>query len=157
MNKKEMTELKPGDIIQNKKDPKWSFLVSQNFGEYLVAVRTIKIDDPTEWELASTTEAVLNKLKHQTPDETKAKLIEIGVLNEDGSLADDYKPLIEDVAKHLNNKLKKHDWFGSVGIGELDGKKTLYVYTVKKKYDDSYKVYYGYKVIYKYVGNIKPL
>ncbi len=51
MNKKQMANLKVGDIIQSKKDSKWAFIVSQNFGERLIAVRTIEITNPTDWEL----------------------------------------------------------------------------------------------------------
>jgi hypothetical protein len=49
MNKKEMTALQPGTIIQHKTKNEWCFIVSQNFGDRITAVRSIEITDPTEW------------------------------------------------------------------------------------------------------------
>jgi hypothetical protein len=53
MTKKEMIKLQPGNIIRHKKNLEWAFLVSQNFGDRLTAVRTIEIKekDIKDWEV----------------------------------------------------------------------------------------------------------
>jgi hypothetical protein len=53
MTKKEMVKLQPGNIIRHKKDLQWAFLVSQNFGDRLTAVRTIELkeEDLKNWEV----------------------------------------------------------------------------------------------------------
>jgi hypothetical protein len=53
MNKNEFQKLQPGQIIQHKKDHKWAFVVHQNFGERLTAVRTIEVRDPENWEIVT--------------------------------------------------------------------------------------------------------
>ncbi len=50
MNKDEFKALGPGDIIRRKDNIEWAFIVSQNFGNRLIAVRTIEIKDPKQWE-----------------------------------------------------------------------------------------------------------
>jgi hypothetical protein len=51
MNQKEVIALQPGDIIRRKDDLEWCFIVTQNFGERVIAVRTIELHDLKNWEL----------------------------------------------------------------------------------------------------------
>lgn len=60
MTKKEFLKLKPGDIIKSKND---TVIVSQNFGERLIGVRTIEVRNPKEWELFKPDEPKDNKLE----------------------------------------------------------------------------------------------
>jgi hypothetical protein len=51
MTKKQMERLYTGDIICHKDKPELAFIVSANFGERIIAVRTIEIRDPNDWVL----------------------------------------------------------------------------------------------------------
>lgn len=50
MTKKEVEKLRIGDIIYNKKDLKWTFIVSSTFTSHIIAVRTIQLTDLKDWE-----------------------------------------------------------------------------------------------------------
>lgn len=123
MTKNEFERLQPGQIIQSKKDNKWAFIVHQNFGERLTAVRSIEVRDPENWD-------VITKVKIEESD----------------------TPEIKQAATDLFEKLKHHDWFSTVGMGN----KELFVYTSKKKYPKDYKEFGGFPVNYKYMGKIAP-
>jgi len=45
-----LQELKPGDIIRSRFSGD-SFIVFDNFGSYVVAVRTVNVSNPCEWFL----------------------------------------------------------------------------------------------------------
>ena len=51
MTKTEMERAKVGDIIRHKKNLEWAFIVHQNFGDRITAVRTIEVRDGTDWEI----------------------------------------------------------------------------------------------------------
>jgi hypothetical protein len=105
MNKKEFERLKPGDMIQSKSDPKWAFIVSQNFGDHLTAVRTIEIRSPEEWDMARPSVA-------GDPVKIKTK-------KDSG--------LLKEAAKRLHDQLEGNPWYQVVGIGDNQ----LIVYTLK--------------------------
>lgn len=126
MTKNEFERLQPGQIIQNKKDNKWSFIVHQNFGDRLTAVRTIEVRDPENWETVTPTPRP-QSVPHDSPGLKKA--------------ADD-----------LFNLLTGKDWFQTVGIGNNE----LFIYTLKKKYPKDHKEFGGFPVQYRYMGQIKP-
>lgn len=58
MTKNQFEQLQPGQIIQHKKNNEWAFIVHQNFGERVTAVRTIEIRDPENWEVATQVKVV---------------------------------------------------------------------------------------------------
>ena len=127
MTKNEFERLQPGQIIQSKKDNKWAFIVHQNFGERLIAVRSIEVRDPENWELAT------------KPQEEKPEPKHI-------------QTTLEKSAHELHELLKGYPWYQTVGIGNNE----LFIYTMKKKYPKSYKTFQGLPVNYKYVGKIVP-
>lgn len=90
MTKKEFEQLQSGQIIQSKKDPKWTFIVHQNFSDHLIAVRTIEVRDPEEWEVV---EVKQEKVPFHEQPEIKA------------------------AAHELHEKIKHYDWYNMVGIG----------------------------------------
>src|SRR5581483_5817352 len=51
MTNSEFEKLKTGQVIQNKYNNQWAFIVSQNFGDRVIAVRTIEVNDPSEWDI----------------------------------------------------------------------------------------------------------
>ena len=51
MNKDEVVKLQPGSIIRHKKNLEWAFIVQMNFGDRVVAVRTIELKDLKDWEV----------------------------------------------------------------------------------------------------------
>lgn len=51
MTKSEMEKARLGDIIRHKKNLEWAFMVHQNFGDRITAVRVIEIRNPEEWEV----------------------------------------------------------------------------------------------------------
>ena len=55
MKKNEMERLKVGDVIQSNIDNRRVFVVHQTFPDHVIAVRTIEIRDPEEWEKVDTT------------------------------------------------------------------------------------------------------
>lgn len=88
MNKKEMEQLKPGDVIQHKTNPQWAFIVHQNFGDRLTAVRTIELRSCDDWDVI--------------------KPIQI---------EDQPKINIEKASELLYDVLRYESWFHTVGIG----------------------------------------
>ncbi len=50
MNEKELDQLEPGDVIRNKGSSR-SYVVLDNYGKRLIAIRTICISNPGEWDL----------------------------------------------------------------------------------------------------------
>lgn len=128
MTKNEFERLKPGQMIQNKHDNKWAFIVHQNFGDHLTGVRTIQIDDPDNWDIITKVEIPPN----EKPPE-----------NEE----------FRNAAHELHEKLKNYDWYGMVGMGNLE----LIVYTSKKKYPVDIATFGGFPVRYTYVGKMAPL
>lgn len=87
MTKNEFRRLQSGQIIQHKKDNKWAFIVHQNFGERLTAVRTIEVRDPENWE-------IVTKVTVESPEE-----------------------MIEQAANELHESLKNCPWYQTTGIG----------------------------------------
>lgn len=128
MNKKDFEKLKPGMMIQNKKDNKWAFIITQVFPERIIAVRTIAIDDPKDWEM------VAEKLEEKVEE----------VVHSAEYLAA--------VAHKMHGLLKSVVWYEMVGVGNNE----LIVYTAEKdkKGVDEFE---GVKVKYHYMGGIAPL
>lgn len=128
MTKNEFERLQPGQMIQNKKDPKWAFIVHQNFGERLTAVRTIEVRDPENWE-------TVTRVQIEEKPEPKHE-----------------QTTLEKDAHELHKLLKPEFWYQAVGISN----KSLVIYTSKKKHPKSYKDFRGWPVRYQYVGKITP-
>jgi hypothetical protein len=53
VNQKEVEKLGPGDMIRHKTNLEWAFIVHQNFGDRLTAVRIIELRDLKDWEVVS--------------------------------------------------------------------------------------------------------
>lgn len=54
MTPEQMKELKSGDIVRGKLSG-YAFVVTENEGDKIVAVRTMEIYNPNEWDLVSDT------------------------------------------------------------------------------------------------------
>lgn len=132
MTKNEFERLKPGQIIQSKKDNQWAFVVHQNFGDRLTAVRTIEVRDPENWE-AVTQVKMEEKPKESVPP------------HED--------PAFQKASHDLHESLQGNDWYSMVGMGNYE----LIVYTAKKKHPKPVDTFGGYPVKYHYMGKIAPL
>jgi len=127
VTKNEFERLQPGQIIQNKKDNKWSFIVHQNFGERLTAVRTIEVRDPENWDIVTKIQMEKPEPKHE-------------------------ETTIEKSATALHESLKAYDWYQTVGIGD----KELFIYTNKKKHPKPIMRFEGFPINYRYMGKITP-
>ena len=66
MTKNEFERLQPGQLIQHKKDNKWAFIVHQNFGERLTAVRTIEVHVPENWDVVTKVQIEDSSAPHDT-------------------------------------------------------------------------------------------
>lgn len=128
MTKTEFERLQPGQIIQHKKDNKWVFIVHQNFGERLTAVRTIEVRDPENWDMVTKVQVEKPEPKHE-------------------------QTTLEKSAQELHELLKQHNWYHSTGIGNNE----LFIYTSKRKHPKPYNDFCGFPVNYKYMGKIAPL
>jgi hypothetical protein len=179
MKKSEFERLQPGQMIQHKKNNEWAFIVQQNFGDRLTAVRTIEVRDPENWEavtkdnqieelkkaLAVMTNTVVcyaGEVGHNRPDEIRADLDEACRLLDwpiqgDKRTIPAMTPPHENAAfklagRNLHDALKGASWYSCVGLGAYK----LIIYTSKKKYPKPYDTFEGYPVEYKYMGKIKP-
>lgn len=139
MTKNEFEHLKPGQMVQNKKDNKWAFIVQQNFGTRVTATRTIEINNPEDWD-------VVTEVKHK--EEEKGEVVKFLETMHDGGFLE--------AARKLGEKFKGQNWFTVVGTGFIKNELTLYVYTSLKKYPKELVEFEGYPVVYKYLGKILP-
>ena len=138
MTKKEMERLRAGQIIQSKKDNKWAFIVHQNFGDRITAVRSIEIRDPEEWEVVDYTS--------ENPVVKKLKDI-LGTADSQSITA---------ISNELYRKYKDESWFHSIGVTPPTNDKII-IYLQKKKGHPDFDNYKGFKIEWKYVGKIVPL
>ena len=129
MTKNEFEKLRPGQIIQHKKNNEWVFIVHQNFGERLTAVRTIEVNDPESWETVTEVKVKETEQNPTPPQED---------------------PAFRLAAHNLHEALKGATWYSMVGMGNYK----LIVYTAKKKYTKPYDTFEGYPVEYKYSGGM---
>lgn len=51
MEKKKFKELSPGDIVRHKLFGDNAYIVHSNYGDRVVAVRTVELTNPDEWDL----------------------------------------------------------------------------------------------------------
>lgn len=51
MNKEDFEKLQPGDVVRNKLDKKYGYIVHTNYGGRVTAVRIADMTNYTEWEL----------------------------------------------------------------------------------------------------------
>lgn len=51
MNKEQMRNIRPGDVVRNKADRGHAYIVHCNYGNRITAVRTADITNHEEWEL----------------------------------------------------------------------------------------------------------
>lgn len=47
---KKISQLKSGDIVKNKGSA-YGYVITANYGNYAIGVRTIHISNPNEWEI----------------------------------------------------------------------------------------------------------
>lgn len=187
MTKNEFERLQPGQMIQHKKDNKWAFIVQQNFGDRLTAVRAIEVRDPENWEIVTeikvqdnqiedlknalavmtnTVVCYLSEAGHNRPDEIRADLDEACRLLDWPIQGDKrtVKPVPTPMPPHEDPafKLAAHNLHealnGATWYSMVGmGNYKLIVYTAKKKYPKPYDTFEGYPVEYKYMGKIAPL
>jgi len=186
MTKSEFERLQPGQMIQHKKNNEWAFIVHQNFGDRLTAVRTIEVRDPENWETVTEIKAKdlqIEELKHalavmtntvvcyagdvghNRPDEVRAdldaacRLLNWPVQGDKRvipAMKEPLPPHEEPAFKLAGHNL--HDALkGATWYSMVGlGAYKLIVYTAKKKHPKPYDTFEGYPVEYKYVGKIMP-
>ena len=162
MKKNEFERLQPGQTIQHKRNNEWAFIVQQNFGDRLTAVRTIEVRDPENWEVVTeikTKETEQPLRKYEDVFEGDPLSVHTCGYPRGKHMVDIHNQLIcptttiEQVAHDLNEILQGNSWYQTVGIGGG----CLYIYTTKKKHPKSYTEFGGFPVKYQYLGKIAPL
>jgi len=68
---------------------------------------------------------------------------------------------VREAAKKLFGALAYPTWVSSVGIGEKDGKQTIYVYVTSKKAAskamEEQKEFEGFPIVVEQIGKVRPL